>query len=59
MTNGEKIVAKLQELEQQAHHAGLTVTGLAINNALNACGWEQAGEIVMAGKAARGERESE
>lgn len=53
---GSEIIAIIQSLENQAHLAGFHVTGHALNNAKNACGWERAGEIVRAGKAARGER---
>lgn len=54
-----EIINELQALETRAHAAGLTVTGHAINNAKNAAGWERAGDIVMAGKAARGKRAGE
>lgn len=54
-----EIINELQALETRAHSAGLTVTGSAINNAKNAAGWELAGDVVMAGKASRGERAGE
>lgn len=53
------IINDLQALEMRAHQAGLTVTGHAINNAKNTAGWEMAGNVVMAGKASRGERAGE
>lgn len=54
-----EIINALQALEMRAHSARLTVTGHAINNAKNAAGWELAGDVVMAGKASRGERAGE
>lgn len=54
-----EIINALQALETRAHAAGLTVMGHAINNAKNAAGWELAGDVVMAGKASRGERAGE
>ena len=53
---GQQIVAALVSLQQKAHGAGLTVTGHGLNNAMNACGWEMAGNTDRAGKATRGER---
>lgn len=53
------LLEDIQLLETRAHHLGLTVTGHALNNAKNAAGWEMAGNIELAGKAARGERSGE
>ena len=50
------LLRDLQMLEGRAHRLGMTITGHALNNAKNACGWELAGEIELAGKVARGER---
>lgn len=50
------IINELQSLESRAHKAGLHVTGHAINNAKNAAGWELAGNVEVAGMAARGQR---
>lgn len=50
------LVQEIQELESRAHRLGMTITGHALNNAKNACGWEMAGNILRAGNAARGER---
>lgn len=55
----QKLLAQLQSLETEAHKIGMTATAHAINNAKNACGWEMAGNIVMAGKASRGQRAGE
>jgi hypothetical protein len=49
------IVQELQRLESLAHAHQLLVTAQAINNAKNACGWERAGNITAAARAARGE----
>jgi hypothetical protein len=49
----------LVELQTKAHDAGLTITGHAINNALNAVGWEAAGKVLAAAGAARGKRPGE
>lgn len=50
------LIDDIQALESRAHRLGMTVTGHALNNAKNAAGWELAGEPILAGKAARGER---
>jgi hypothetical protein len=52
------LVQKIQQLEQEAHGSGLLVTARALNQAKNAWGWEVAGNILAAGKAARGERQN-
>lgn len=46
------LVHDLQDLESRAHGLGLHVTGHALNRAKNALGWEIAGDISQAGKAA-------
>lgn len=50
------LISEIERLERVAHDKGCTVTARALNNAKNACGWEAAGNIELAGKAARGER---
>lgn len=50
------LLGDIQALENRAHRLGMTITGLALNNAKNAAGWEMAGETTLAGNAARGER---
>lgn len=52
----QKIVAALQSLQDRAHKAGLTMIAHGINNAINCAGWAMAGDIELAGLAARGER---
>lgn len=47
---------QIQKIESAAHRLGLHITGHALNNAKNASGWEVAGDIAMAGKAAIGVR---
>jgi hypothetical protein len=49
------LVQQIQELESQAHHLGVHVTGHALNRAKNALGWEISGDIEEAGRASRGE----
>lgn len=51
-----RLVGDIQALESRAHRLGMTITGHALNNAVNAAGWELAGEAELAGKASRGER---
>lgn len=50
------MIGKIEELEQSAHQLGMHVTGHALNNAKNALGWEIAGNIKVAGLAAKGQR---
>lgn len=46
----------LEELEQRAHHLGMSVTAHAVNRAKNTLGWEIAGDVERAGMASRDER---
>ncbi len=48
-----QLAAMIEKAEQLAHREGLHVTAHALNNAKNASGWEMAGDIEQAGKAAR------
>jgi hypothetical protein len=50
------MVQEIQELETRAHGLGMHVTGQALNRAKNALGWEMAGDMEQAGKAARDDR---
>lgn len=59
VTCRNSIVRQVAALEDQAHRSGLHVTAHALNCAKNALGWEVAGNVEMAGKAARGERPGE
>jgi hypothetical protein len=52
----EMLGLEIEELEQRAHRLGMRVTARALNQAKNALGWERAGNILAAGKAARGGR---
>lgn len=47
------LLQELEELEQRAHRLGVNVTAHALNRAKNALGWEIAGNVEEAGKAAR------
>lgn len=51
----QNMVQEIQDIETRAHGLGMHVTAHALNRAKNALGWELAGDIVQAGKAARGE----
>lgn len=51
--NGSGLLAHIEAAEQQAHRDGFHVTAQALNRAKNACGWEIAGNVEQAGKAAR------
>lgn len=51
----QMLLQELQEIETRAHRLGLHVTAHALNRAKNALGWEIAGNVEEAGKAARGE----
>lgn len=53
---GQRIISGLQMLQTKAQDAGLTITRHALNNAMNAAGWELAGNVDRAAKAAKGER---
>lgn len=50
------LVREVQRVEARAHQLGLHVTAHALNRAKNALGWEIAGDVAQAGKAARDER---
>lgn len=52
----DDLVLAIEDAEQRAHKLGLHVTGHALNRAKNALGWEVAGDVEQAGRAARGER---
>lgn len=52
----QNMVQEIQELETRAHGLGMHVTAHALNRAKNALGWELAGDVEQAGKAARDER---
>lgn len=54
-----QLINEIQDLEHRAHSIGLHVTARALNNAKNAAGWEIAGDVLAAGKAARGVRPRE
>lgn len=49
------LVQDLQEVESRAHGLGMHVTARALNRAKNAAGWEIAGNIDEAARAARKE----
>jgi hypothetical protein len=53
------LIQSIEALEQEAHKLGFLVTARALNQAKNAFGWEMAGDILAAGKAARGVRPRE
>lgn len=55
----QQFTADITALELRAHALGLHVTAQALNNAKNASGWEKAGEIEHAARAARGLRPGE
>lgn len=50
-----QFAAELGKMAAWAHELGLHVTGQALHRAVQAVGYEIAGEIEHAGKAARGE----
>jgi len=50
------LVRAIEIDEQRAHKLGMHVTAHALNRAKNALGWEIAGDIEQAGRAARDER---
>lgn len=54
----QNMVQEIQELETRAHGLGMHVTAHALNKAKNALGWELAGEVEQAGRAALNERPS-
>lgn len=53
---GQQLIGEIEALEQEANRIGALVTARALNQAKNALGWEMAGNILAAGKAARGVR---
>lgn len=59
ISKGQNVIRQIQDLEVKARAAGLPITARGLNNALNAAGWELAGDIVTAGMATRGERPGE
>lgn len=50
------LIQDIQEIETRAHDLGMYVTAHALNNAKNTLGWEIAGNINVAGIAAKGQR---
>lgn len=56
VASGSGLLAHIEAAERQAHRDGFHVTAHALNRAKNACGWEIAGDVERAGKAARDER---
>lgn len=46
------LLGDIQALESRCHRLGVHVTAHAMNRAKNALGWEMAGDIEQAGKAA-------
>ena len=49
----DKIVLELQTLRSRAHGCGLHVTAHTLHRAMNAAGWEIAGDVEQAGVASR------
>jgi hypothetical protein len=54
-----ELIKKIQAAETEAHRIGLHLTGHALNAAKNAAGWEFAGDIEEAARAAKGIRPGE
>lgn len=52
----QQLLGEIEALEQEAHRIDAFVTARALNQAKNALGWEMAGNLLAAGKAARGVR---
>lgn len=52
----QSLVQEIEEMEHRASALGMLVTARALNNAKNALGWEIAGDVLAASKAARGVR---
>lgn len=52
----QKLLEDILMLELHAGRLGMHVTARALNQARNALGWEMAGDILAAGRAARGQR---
>ena len=53
--NPHRLILDLQAAQVRAHKLGLHITAQVLNNAMNTCEWEMAGDHVSAGKAAHGE----
>jgi hypothetical protein len=54
----QSLAQEIGEMERRAYDLGMLITARALNNALNALGWEMAGNFAEADKAARGNRHS-
>ncbi|HEX5244078.1 MAG TPA: hypothetical protein VFW23_12510 [Tepidisphaeraceae bacterium] len=52
----DNLLRDLQDIQSRAHRLGMHVTAHALNRAMNALGWEIAGDVEKAGKASRDER---
>lgn len=52
----QQLLGEIEALEQEANRLGAFVTARALNQSKNALGWEMAGNVLAAGKAARGIR---
>jgi len=50
-----ELLKQIEQCEQKAHRLGMHVTGYSLNRAKNAAGWEAAGNVEQAAKAARNE----
>lgn len=55
----QRIIAKIEALEQETMRSGFPIAARAMNNAKNTLGWEVSGALEMAGLAAKGERKGE
>ena len=49
--DADKLVLELQAMQTRARACGLYVTARGLNRAMNAAGWEIAGDIIKAGEA--------
>jgi hypothetical protein len=49
-------VDEIQAMETRAYRLGLIITARALNQAMNAAGWELAGDEMAASLATKGER---
>lgn len=56
LAHGSDLLSHIEAAERQAHADGFHVTAHALNRAKNALGWEMAGDVEQAGKAARNDR---
>lgn len=52
----QQLIGEIESLEREANRIGALVTARALKQAKNALGWEVAGNILAAGKAAKGIR---